>query len=72
MNVCTGGRKKKLNASMLATETTTAANEPPDDRDRQHRQQVEHSEAQHRHVVAKQVDGSADRRDQHRADGKPG
>ena len=28
VNVCTGGRKKKLNASMLATETAIASASP--------------------------------------------
>ena len=58
--MCTGGRKNQLNASMLATETASASGSPQSDRDRQHREDVEHAEAEHRHVGLEQLDRAGD------------
>ena len=68
MNVCRGGRKNQLNASMLATETGKREAQAPDDRDRQDGEDVEHAEAEHRDPLLEERDHSGDRGDQRRAD----
>ena len=65
VNVYSGGRKKKLNASMLATATGTASNRSPEDRDEQDGEDVEHAEAEDRHEVVEELD-----RDRHGSDGE--
>ena len=66
VNVCTGGRKKKLKASMLAIETGIAYARSPHDRDRYNREDVERAQAENRHPFLDDRDHGGD--DRHRAD----
>lgn len=58
-----GGRKKEVKASMLAN----TEREPPEHRDREDGEEVEHAEPEQGHVGLQQPDDPSDRRDERRA-----
>ena len=62
-SVRSGGRKKKLNASMDTTATGTAYTAPQRDRDGQHREDVQHTEAEHGRDRPQRVDQPGRRRE---------
>jgi hypothetical protein len=54
-----------------ADRDTGRVDEPPGDRDRQDREQVEHGEAQHRDVRLEQRDDAGHRGEEHQAHDRP-
>ena len=56
VNVWIGGRKNQLNTSIEAIETPIREARPPQDGDREDREDVEHAEAEHRHGELEKLD----------------